>query len=158
MFTDDYEFLIKLLTPLSQHKDLLANWDQTGGLMLDFAKLSVHYNQLISLNDPISIKNNLTTFRSAILNVRSRIKAFPPLTYIHNVCLAEMSGRIAVMLRKLLNVMDHHTYDTCTDAAINAQTLPVTDDNLKQEMNSILIDFLNYNQPKASHVFKNYCT
>ncbi|GLV36712.1 Nucleoporin 98-96kD [Carabus blaptoides fortunei] len=94
----DYDFLIKLLTPLTEHKDLLANWDQTGGLMLDFAKLSVHYNQLIALNDPVSIKNNLTAFRSAILNVRSRIKGFPSLTYIHNVCLAEMSGRITMII------------------------------------------------------------
>lgn len=119
----------------------------SGGLILDFAKLGVQYKQMLSLKDATSIKKHFMNFRAALMNVSSKLQHFKSPTYMHDVCLAEMSGRIAVMLRKLLNLISGHTSGLCVDTAVNAQNLPMTADDLKQELNSILVDFLNIFQP-----------
>lgn len=106
---------------------------------------------MLTMSETEIIRDELVIFRAAIMSICNRFQTFNPETYMHDVCLGEMSARIMMMFRKLLFAIEGMTENACSDIARNAQSLAMTGDYLQQELNEILVDFISLYQQRVDH-------
>lgn len=106
---------------------------------------------MLTMSEPENMRDELVIFRASLMSICKSFQTFNLETYMHDVCLAEMSARIMMMLKKLLFAIDGITENVCSDLARNAQSLPMTGDYLQQELNEILVDFISLYQQRIDH-------
>lgn len=88
----DYTFLRRFIASLQDAGLKLFNWRGTGALMLDVLDLVKIYNNI--LEEKTTIEENVSKLIELIISINARYPNFPRKTYLHDICLYEMSNRI----------------------------------------------------------------